>query len=257
MKPFAIAALAAFLTAGSSFGAASGAADAQGRWSITPIPAELGRVQLHIDIDHGRVLSSDNAVPLADLGISADRLNGTAGPVSFEIRRDAGTFVCTGNAGAGSGSGDLTYLPNAAFDDALASRGFGRPTLKQSAALAVGGMTLAFIDRLHPSMPHGSVDDIVRLVNHGATPRYLAAYEALGYHLDSAAQLQRLMDHGATPGFIASFRQAGFRDLSPDQAVRLADAGASVAFVTRLKARGYTNLSIDEVIRLRNSGVPL
>ncbi|HEV2739876.1 MAG TPA: hypothetical protein VGU66_14965 [Candidatus Elarobacter sp.] len=257
MKHVAVAALAALFTAGVSFAPASGATDAYGHWSLAPIvPAEPGRVQLHIEVENLRQ-SWTNSVPLADAGISGERLNGPVGPVAFEIRRDAGTFACTGNAGAGAGSGELTYVPNAAFDEALALRGFGRPTASQSVALAVGGMTLAFLDRLRPSMPSASVADVVRLVNHGATPRYLAAYDALGYHLDSAAQLQRLIDHGATPGFIDAFRRAGYRDLSPDQAVRLVDAGASAAFVQRLRARGYTNLSVDQVISLRNSGRPL
>jgi hypothetical protein len=255
MKRIAFAALAAAVTAGISFTSASAAGGENGRWSIAPaVPPDPARVQLHLA--YGRA-SWDNVAALADIGISAERLNGPAGPVSFQIRREPGTFTLTGTAGAGSGAGEFAYAPNGAFDDALAARGFGRPTLGQSVALAVGGTTLAFLDRLHPSMPHASVDDVVALLNTGATPRSLAAYDALGYHLDSAAELQRLMNTGASPGFIRSLRRAGFQDISPQQAVRLASTGVSASFVERLRARGYTNLSVDEVIRLRNSGVPL
>ncbi|MDQ6941509.1 MAG: hypothetical protein M3169_03230 [Candidatus Eremiobacteraeota bacterium] len=254
MKHFAAAAFAAFITTAVGFASASGAGS-QGQWSIAPmVPPDPARVQLHIA--YGRA-SWDNAVALADAGIDADRLNGPAGPVTFEIRREPGAFTLTGTAGAGSGSGELTYAPNASFDDALASHGFGRPTVSQSAALAVGGTTLAFLDRLHPSIPHASVDDVVRLLDHGVTPRYLAAYDALGYHLDSAPEVQRLIDTGATPGFIRALQRAGVQSISPQQAVRLASTGVSAGFVERLKSRGYTNLSVDELIRLRNSGAPL
>ena len=253
MKHLAAAALAALITASSA--TASGAAGAQGRWSIAPVvPPDSARVQLRIAYDRG---SWDNAVPVGDAGIPADRLNGPAGPVSFQIVREPGTFSMTGNAGAGSGSGEFTYAPSAAFDDALASRGFGRPTASQSVALAANGATLAFLDRLHPSMANASVDDVVRLLNHGVTPRYVAAYDAIGYRLSSAPELQRLVDNGATPAFVRSIQREGYRDLSPQQAVRLASTGVSAAFIERLKARGYTNLSIDQVIRLRNGGTPL
>ncbi len=173
------------------------------------------RLEYSDSTDHGNWNSSwSSPVALSDAGISAERLRGPVSPVTFRIRREPGTFDCTGSAGEGSGAGQFRYEPNAAFDDALASRGLGRPTFQQSLELAIAGTTLAFVDQLRASSQHATVGDLVRVVQHGVNPRYVADLAALGISRRSLDDLVRLHDHGVSIEFVRAFQAAGYRDLS-------------------------------------------
>ncbi len=288
MRRTVVAAFAALFIAGTAFANAANGSTV-GRWAISSRSDDQTRVQLRLEYsdsaDGGYSNSTwSSAVPLADAGIPGERLRAPIGPVTFAIQREPGTFACTGSAGEGSGAGQFTYAANARFDDALASRGLGRPTYHQSLELAIAGATLAFVDQLRSSAQHPTVGDLVRVMQHGVNPRYVADLASLGYHVASLDELVRLRDHGVSAEFIRAVQTAGFRNLSPDDLVRLADHGVtpryigdlagagyknlsaddlvrlrdhgvSVAFVDRLKAHGYTNLSVHDLIRLRDSGL--
>jgi hypothetical protein len=253
------AALAALLlTAGALADARAGTTT--GRWALTLRGDDANAVQLHLEyaerVEGGWSRSSwSSPVPLADVGLGAERLRGAVAPVTFALRREAGTFACTGSAGDGSGAGQFTYAPDAAFDNALAARGFGRPTYPQSLELAVAATTLAFVDQIRGSAPHATVADLVGAVERGVNARYVAELAALGYRVGSLDALARLRDHGISANYIRAIQADGYRNLSPEDLIALAEHGVSVAFVDRLKAHGYTNLSVRDLIRLRDAGI--
>ena len=230
MRRFAVAALAALLAAAGL--AQSAGAAPMGRWSMAPTRGDdPSRVQLRLEYSEsssGNTWNSSWSSPVAvgDAGISAERLRGPAGPVTFRIAREPGSFDCTGSAGEGSGAGQFRYEPSARFDDALASRGLSRPTFAQSLELAISSTTLAFVDQLRASSQHVTTADVVRVVQRGVDPKYIAELSAIGYHAASLDDLVRLRDHGVT-----------------------------AAFVGRLKAHGYANLSVKDLIRLRDAGI--
>ena len=241
---------------------AAGAANSPtvGRWSIVSRGDDQSRVQLRLEYsentDGGYSNSSwSSPVPLADAGITADRLRGPIGAVSFQIAREPGTFSCTGSAGEGSGAGQFTYAPNARFDDALSSRGFGRPSYQQSLELAIAGTTLAFADQVRTSAQRATVADLVRAVQHGVNPRYLADLAALGYKVGSLDQLVKLRDHGVTTEFVKAVQAAGYHNLSPEDLVRLADHGVRERYISEMRAAGYTQVSADQLVTLRDHGV--
>lgn len=287
MRRILIAAFAALLVAGTTFANVT-AATTSGRWSIATRGDDASRVQLRFeynDASDGYSSSSwSSGVPIADAGIPADRLRGPIAPVTFTIAREPGTFTCTGSAGEGSAAGQFTYAPNVRFDEMLATRGMGRPTFQQSLALAIAGVTVAFVDQVRGSARSAGVADLVRVAQHGVNPRYVAELTALGYKVTSLEDLVRLHDHGVTPDSIRALQAAGYRNLSTDELVTLRDHGitaryigdlaavgyknvsaddlialrdhgVSVAFVGRLKSHGYTNLSVRDLIRLRDSGI--
>ncbi|HEV2739739.1 MAG TPA: hypothetical protein VGU66_14265 [Candidatus Elarobacter sp.] len=259
MRRFAIAALAALL-AGGAF-AQSAAASPVGRWSISAArDDDQSHVQLRIDYSDSSNgnswnLSWSSPVALSDVGLPADRLRGPVGPVMFRIQREPGSFDCTGSAGEGSGAGQFRYESSARFDDALAWRGLSRPTFQQSLELAIAGTTLAFVDQLRGSSQHPTTADIVRAVQHGVNPNYIAEMRAAGVTKVTAGQLVTLRDHGVTPRYIGDLAAAGYKNLGTDDLVALRDHGVSVAFVDRLKSHGYANLSVRDLIRLRDSGI--
>ena len=259
MKRLMFAAIAALIA---SVAVPARAADAVsvGRWAI----AARGDDQSHVSLQLAYAgangsenwdVSRSSTVPLAEAGIPADRLRGPIAPVSFSIRREPGTFACVGTAGQGSGAGQFTYAPDPRFDDALASRGMGRPTEHQSIELAISGTTLAFVDRLRGTTQHVGVADVVRAVQHGVDSRYVEALAAFGYTTASLDDLTRLRDHGVTPELIRSVQQAGYRNLSVDDLVRLTDHGVRERFIAEMRAAGYTSVSADQLITFRDHGV--
>jgi hypothetical protein len=259
VRRFAVAALAALIVAGSF--AQSANASSVGRWSVSPARGDdQSRVQLRLEYSengNGNTWNSSWSSPVAltDAGIPPDRLRGPIGPVTFRIAREPGSFDCTGSAGEGSGAGQFHYEPSARFDDALASRGLARPTFAQSLELAISSTTLAFVDQLRASSQRVTTSDLVRVVQHGVNPKYIAQLSALGYRTTSLDDLVRLADHGVGEKYIVEMRAAGVTNATADQLVALRDHGVSAAFVGRLKAHGYANLSVHDLIRLRDSGI--
>lgn len=261
MKHALAAALAAFAL--SCAAAVPCAADPSnvGRWSIASTRSDdPAHVQLRLEYSSSSAGTSwnsswSNSVALADAGIPADRLRGPIGPVSFTIQREPGSFNCTGSAGEGSGAGQFTYTSNARFDDALASRGMGRPTFHESLELAIAGATLAFVDRLRGAAQHATTADVVRVVDHGVTPKYIDDLASAGYHPASLDEFVRLRDHGVNVEFIRAVQQAGYKNLSSDDLVRLADHGVRERFIADMRAAGFTRVSADELVMMRDHGV--
>ena len=259
MRRFIVAALAVLLAVGGALAQSANAAPA-GRWSISPARGDdQSRVQLRLeysDSSDGYSHSSwSSPVALSDAGIPPERLRGPIGPVTFRIQREPGSFDCAGSAGEGSGAGQFTYAPSTRFDDALSSRGVGRPTYKESLELAIAGATLAFVDQIRASSQRATVGDIVRVVQHGVNPRYVTDLAALGYKVTSLDQLVRLRDHGVSTDFIRAVQNAGYRNLSPDDLVRLADHGVREKYITDLRTAGYTQVTADQLVTLRDHGV--
>jgi hypothetical protein len=261
MRRLAVAAFAAvFAVATVSFGAPAAPGSNVGRWSIASRGDDTSHVQLRMEYSESSEGSTWNSswsspVPIADAGITAERLRAPIGPVTFQIQREPGVFSCTGSAGEGSGAGQFTYAPNARFDDALNARGLGRPTFQQSLSLAIAGTTLAFVDQIHTTAQHATVADVVRVVQHGVTPRYVAELAAFGYKTNSLDQLVRLSDHGVRERFISELAEAGYKNLSTEDLIALRDHGVSAAFVARLKSHGYTNVPVRDLIRMRDAGI--
>ncbi len=233
-----------------------------GRWSIAPVRSDATRVALRFELDGANstgevtwVSSWSSTLPLADAGLSLARLQAQLRPVAFRIVREPGTFDCTGSAGGGSATGQFAYTAAASFDDALAARGLGRPTYRQSVALAAEGMTLTFVDRVRASSPHTSVAELVRIVEQGVTPAYAADMEALGYRAGGLDQLIRMRVVGVTPDLVRALLAAGFSDLSVPQLVRLAERGVNQQYVAGMRAQGVTTPSSDLLMRLHDHGV--
>lgn len=259
MKRLALAACAALFLA--SFAAARANDPSNvGRWSIATRGDDPGRVQLRLEYSAGSDGSNWNTswsspVTLADAGIPADRLRGPMSPVSFTIAREPGSFACVGSAGEGSGAGQFSYAPNARFDDGLASRGMGRPNFHESLELAIAGVTMAFVDRVRAGSQHATTAELVRVVQHGVSQRYVDDLAALGYKTPSLDDLVRMRDHGVTPEFVKAVIDAGYRNLSVDDLVRLADHGVRERFIADMRAAGYTSVSAQQLVMLRDRGV--
>ena len=83
------------------------------------------------------------------VGLTREQVMSTSGTnVSFQLKRDAGTFNFEGWFKDGNGSGHFTFTPNSSFASELSRMGFGKATDEQLLSLAMGDTGFAFINEL-------------------------------------------------------------------------------------------------------------
>ena len=252
-----------------------------GTWQIGP-SAKEGIVHLtlvELRSSHG------TDIPLSQLdGLTSAQLS-AGGPVTFRIRRDAGTFTFEGVARSGVAAGTFTFAPNPAFPGELTKRGFASPTAGEQYDLARGDIGVAYLDELtkqgytKPTTPElvraaqhgvnltylrdmgelgyrlGTLGPLITLRDHGVTPSYVRGLADEGYKSLTADELRRTRDHGVTPDYVRAMRDAGYGSLPLDRLVNARDHGVSPEYVRQLADAGYRKLSLDEIIRVRDHGV--
>ncbi len=258
-----------------------------GTWTLEH-SSQPGSVQLELryqrtDANGNHEWDESRPVAWSDLhGITSADLDSNGEQKSFTIGRDPGTFAAQGSLSRGHGAGTWIFAPSASFNEQLRRRGIGSPTSQQQFELAMAGFQLSTLDQLLASgFQRPSIGDLVSMIEHGVSDRYIQEMRGLGLRPNSAQTLIRMRDHGvgstfaatvmkALPGttvdklialrdhgvgtsFIESFAHMGYR-VSADDLIRLRDHGVSSSFVERLRSHGYTHLSVDELIRLRDSG---
>ena len=122
-----------------------------GTWSLRSWTTEEGRFETALELSWRRGSEhwgsrSWMLDPIPQL--SREQIAGRAGVVHFEIHRDAGTFVCNGHVGKGTGAGLYDLELDPAYADGLAKRGVGRPSREQQIRLALSDASFAFLDDL-------------------------------------------------------------------------------------------------------------
>ena len=263
------------------------AEDYSGTWTLEH-SSEAGMVQLGLRYQHTTATGNEEwdesrSVPWSDLnGVSASDLDSGDIQKSFSIVHDAGTFAAQGSLSRGHGAGVWVFQPSASFNTGLSRRGIGSADAKQQFELAMSDFKLSTLDQLLASgFQRPSVGDLVSMIEHGVSDRYIQEMRGLGLRPNSAQSLIRMRDHGvgssfatavmrALPGtsveklielrdhgvgtsYMQEIAQLGIR-VTADDLIRLRDHGVSTSFIQRMRSHGYTKLSVDDLIRLRDSG---
>jgi beta-lactamase regulating signal transducer with metallopeptidase domain len=99
-----------------------------------------------------------------------------------------------------------------------------------------------------------TVDQLIRLKEHGVTGEYIRQIRAAGQEL-SADDLVRFREHGVTPEFINEVKGTGFKDVKANDLIRLREHGADAAWIRQIQSAGYPDVSLNDIIRLREHGV--
>jgi hypothetical protein len=224
-----------------------------GTWEIRPSETK-GMVQLRLV--ELRSSSSTN-VPIEQLqGLSSAQLTGAGGPVTFRVKRDAGTFTFEGVLRNGVGAGTFSFAPDANFPAELAKRGFARPSGPEQYQLARHDIGFAFLDELtRQGYAKPQTADLVRAGQHGVQTTYLREMGALGYRLGSLDPLITLRDHGVSPNYIRELADLGYKGLAADDLRQARDHGVSPEYVRGMRDAGYTSIPMPELVRLRDHGV--
>ena len=202
---------------------------------------------------------------ITSFSLSPDRLQGLTGAqimsagsqVQFQLIRDAGTFNCEGWFKAGKGSGHFVFSASPGFAAELQKRGYQPPSDAQQYSLALSDVGIAFLDELNaqgydrPS----SMDQLVRMGEHGVSLEYVRDLKAQGYSVQSIELLTKMVDHGVTSSFIRELDGLGFKQLPVETLIRTVDHGVNARFINELAAAGYTGLSLEQLTRTIDHGV--
>ena len=225
-----------------------------------------GKLQLTLRVRRERK-DGDFSFNNTGFGITPDQLTGltreqmmsaSGTNVSFQLKRDAGTFNFEGWFKQGNGSGHFTFTPNSSFSGELAKLGFGRATDEQLLSLAMGDTGFAFINELKAQgYDTATVEQLVRMSNHGVRLEYLQGLKSLGLPVKTTELVVRMKDHGVSLNFIREINGLGYTNLSPEDLVRTKDHGVSAKYINEFVAAGYDRSSLEEWVRLKDHGVSM
>jgi hypothetical protein len=267
-------------------------ADLRGGWTVTRDKSDRGRIHLQLSREHN---NNGQTMDLADFtGLSAAQIDSTATtPVSFSMRREAGTVTLEGSFRNGSGGGEFAFAANPAYLAALRDLGVSVERTKnhgrsesaeeQLLALAVLDVSTDFIRSMQavgyreslddyiamrifevdPALVAEfrglgmelSADDLVAGRIHGVSPAYVREMRALGQTAADFDDLIATRIHGATPEFIDEMRELGYGDLKLDDYVAFRIHGVTPRFVEELAELGYRDLDADDLVAFRIHGV--
>jgi hypothetical protein len=232
------------------------AADPSGTWAIEH-HSSRGEVQLTLRHEEGgsRHVNSHGVLLRHLEGLDPRALEGRAGDVRFELRRDAGTFRFAGRAGDGRGRGTWEFEADPEFPSRLARRGYERPTGDETFRLAMADVGFALIDELDKQdYSRPSTRTLVQMGQHGVNLDYLRRMGALGYRVGDAETLIRMRDHGVDPPYVEGMARHGFRKVSADELVTARDHGVDPDYLEGFGAE-IANLDLAEIVRMRDHGV--
>ena len=226
--------------------------DAPGTWEVRPSARE-GTV--HLRMTHGRSTNGSTVGVGAFSGLDV-AMRGSGGPVRFQLKRDAGSFVFEGVFKNGVGAGTYAFSPDAGFAAELERRGFTRPSAREQFQMARHDVGFALIDAL---AEHGygrpQTAELVRAGQHGVSAAYVRDMGAQGYRLGTVAALVTLRDHGVTPEYVRELARLGYGGLSADDVRRARDHGVTPDYIAGLASAGYVGLELEAIVRARDHGV--
>jgi hypothetical protein len=236
-------------------------AEVRGGWTATRHKGDAGRLQLQLQHDHS---NNGQTMDLAAFsGLTAAQVAATAPtPVTFSLRREAGTVTFDGTFRNGSGGGEFAFAPNPAYLASLRDLGVpverakrhGDSADEQLLSLALLDVSTAFIRSMQAAGYRESLDDYLAMRIFDVTPELVAEYRDLGMNL-SADDLVATRIHGATPEFIGEMRELGYGDLDLDDYVAFRIHGVTPKFVEELAELGYRDVDADDLVAFRIHGV--
>jgi hypothetical protein len=241
--------------------AATARADVRGGWTATRHKGDAGRLQLqlqHDDSNHGQ------SIDLAALsGLTAAQIAATAPtPVTFALRREAGTITFDGTFRNGSGGGEFAFAANPAYLATLrdldvpvgGGKHHGGSADERLLSLALLDVSTAFIRSMQALGYRESLDDYLAMRIFNVTPELVGEFRDLGMSL-TADQLVAGRIHGVSPAYVREMRELGRREAKFDDLIASRIHGATPEFIGEMKERGYGDLDLDDYIAFRIHGV--
>lgn len=227
----------------------------------TPVDFRLGRtgasgqVQLTLERNRpGNRHSWSQSVAITDLnGLSQQQLAAPRPtPARFALIRPAGRFDCSGSVRSYKGSGRCGFRPDAGFNAMLERRGIGRPSIDQSANLAMANVQPALFDALATAgYPRPTIEQAVSLGVFDVNPAYVRELAQAGYRLSSVNDLTTFKIHRVNPDLIRAYRSLGYRQLRASDLVTMSIHQVTPDFIRGFASVGYRDLPVSKLVQLR------
>ncbi len=223
-----------------------------GIWRIDPIESSASvTFALHYPPS-----SSNRSGPttLSELGLTTEALGGPPHTLSFEVRREAGTFVCQGTAGNARGDGRFRFRPDPVYANAIAETGIAPLTLHQHIQAGMFDISSSFVQPIVATgLPSISFSQLIALRIFRITPEDVSALYPY-FPNASLDDIRALAMSKVTGGYVDALRRANIGNLSADNVCALRAYGIEQGFIDALTAQGHHGLSIDDVVRLYSDG---
>lgn len=220
----------------------------RGTWSADVKPDKVC-LEVAIRRDTGTSVWSTE-VARANLAFNPDAPS--ASPVSFDLKREAGTLAFMGTFANGTGSGQFTFTGDPAYAQQMAGLGFETLGEDEMLRLAMADVSIGYVRDLRSAGYHDlSVRDVVRLKIFGITPELIRALSQMGYANLPARELVRMTIHHVTPEFIREFQTLGYKEIDTQDLVRMRIHGVTADYVREIQKLGYSDVPVRTLVRLR------
>ncbi|HEX8152562.1 MAG TPA: hypothetical protein VF698_05525 [Thermoanaerobaculia bacterium] len=243
------------------------AAPTNGTWAATLDEDNPGRV--YFSINRGKWSQNGSTMETRDFAnLTQSQINSaTQTPVSFELRREAGTIAFEGVFKGGKGAGHFNFTPNRNYANTLKSMGLDlddarrrhrdddddeNDTLFQ---LAMHDVSTDFIRSMRAIGYDVPLDKYIAFRIFRVTPQLVEEFRQVGYDKLSADNLVAAQIHKATPKYIREMRAAGFTHLDFDDFISSRIHRVTPEFAEEMKRAGYGNLKYDDMMAFRIHGV--
>jgi len=234
-------------------------ADVPGTWSIRTSTNGAGaNLTLVVDEPKGSSDTSSFPVDPESLGLRDALAAERERHVEFVLRREAGSFACSGLAGRSHGAGTFLFTPNDAFVAGMRERGFTNLSASDIVLAAVVNLVLHFVDDVFGAgYHHLSYRMLIVLRSLGIDGPYMRAMQAAFAAPEpiDPEQLIPLRSLGVSPQYLSELRDAGLPLSGPDDAIRARALHVDAPYVLGLGHAGYAHLGFEDVLRLRSVGI--
>jgi hypothetical protein len=191
------------------------------------------RDHLYFNITQGQHWSMGSNMSIASFAnLTPSQINAAVmTPVTFEMRREAGTVSFEGTFRNGNGAGQFTFTPDRGYIDKIRAL----------------GLTL----ELHRGRrEHTEEDDLFTLALHDVSTGFIKSMQAIGYKTTLEKYL-RMRIFNVTPEYVNEMQSLGLAQLDDEDIIKSKIHGVSPAFVRDMHAEGYTDISFEDLVRFR------
>lgn len=248
MKPaLPILLLAALAAVADAQPPVAAAAQASADYAVSveaPWTASIGKTdptRLHINILERRGGMLGASVPIAELtGLTAARIEGAGGPVSFVLRREAGTVTFTGRFANGAGQGTLRYVSDPGYRSRIAAMGVRNDMVREKSnvlALPLLDVRTDYIAAMRREGAIADLSDYVGMRAVGARPEVVHELKPLIAGPLKSSDIMSLAALDVSPDYVREMRTA-FTTLDPRDLTSMKALEVRPADIARFHALG-------------------
>lgn len=195
---------------------------------------------------------SDSDVPIGEFaGLALADLEREGAHLEARIVAEAGTITCAGTVHDLILTGDLTFVPDAAFVERMAQLGFTGFNSTKLETFALFHVETSWVKGLQAAgVGDMTVDKLIGLRIFKVTPEFVHDMASLGYPNLGADRLTAFRIHGVNADEVKQVRALGYNP-SADELIQMRIFKVTPDFIERMRNRGFNNLTISKLVQIR------